>query len=243
LKTTLIELGFAREKTPEDVEAEGELLFLPGQKERIVNVDETDGTIDDTSGQPGGCPPIVFTGSDVPSGLTSVNKCSYKTTLIFGSTAAGEPIPPHFLFKTAAKTSEGQRISIEWFSLCPRLRGKFGHDVPKDVPVIFGMNEKGGMNSVELQKYMKTVIFPLHPDIADVPGKRVLMKVDSGPGHMNIEMMADLRLKGMYLMPGVPNITQVTQETDQSYRHYKSDAGTIFTCCPCNAHPCGSPSS
>ncbi len=221
-KTTLIDLGFAREKTLEDVEVEGELVFLPGQKERIINVDETDGTLDDTSGQAGGRPPVVFTAPDVPSGSTSVNKCSYKTTLIFGSTAAGEPIPLHFQFKTTAKTNEGQRISIDWFRVCPRVRGKFGHEVPKDFPVTFGMNEKGGMNSVELQKYMKTAIFPLYPDIADTPGKRVLLKVDSGPGRMNVEMLADLRLQGMYLMPGVPNTTQVTQETDQSYGQYKS---------------------
>jgi len=168
-KTTLIELGFAREKTVLDVEVEGELVFLPGQKERIVNVDETDGTLDDTSGQAGGRPPIVFTAPKVPSGSTSVNKSSYKTTLIFGSTAAGEPIPPHFQFKTAAKTNEGQRMSIDWFGLCPHVRGKFGHDAPKDFPVTFGMNEKGGMNSVELQKYMKTAMFPLCPDIADTP--------------------------------------------------------------------------
>jgi len=65
-------------------------------------------------------------------------------------------------------------------------------------------------------------MFPLYLDMADVPGKRVLMKVDSGPGRMNTEMLAELRLKGMYLMPGVPNTTQVTQETDQSYGQYKS---------------------
>ena len=84
------------------------------------------------------------------------------------------------------------------------------------------MNAKGGINAVELQKYINTAIFPLYPDIADKPGKRVLLKVDSGPGRMNIQMLAELRLKGLYLMPGVPNTTQVTQETDQSYGQYKS---------------------
>jgi len=84
------------------------------------------------------------------------------------------------------------------------------------------MNEKGGMNAIELQKYMDVAMFPLFPDISDRPGKRVLMKADSGPGRMNIEMLASLKLKGMYLMPGVPNTTQVTQETNQSYGQYKS---------------------
>jgi len=67
------------------------------------------------------------------------------------------------------------------------------------------MHEKGGMNSAELQKCTQTATFPLHPDIADVPGKRVFMKADSRPGHMNINKLAKLRLKGMCLMPGAPN--------------------------------------
>jgi hypothetical protein len=63
------------------------------------------------------------------------------------------------------------------------------------------MNERAGMNAVELEKYMKNSILPLYPDIEDTPGKRVLIKVDSGPGRLNVEMLADLRLQGLYLVP------------------------------------------
>jgi len=38
------------------------------------------------------------------------------------------------------------------------------------------------MNAVELDKYIKKAILPLYPDVADVPRKRVLLKLDSGPG-------------------------------------------------------------
>jgi len=78
------------------------------------------------------------------------------------------------------------------------------------------------VNSLELDKYIKKAILPLYPDVADVPGKRVLLKVDSGPGRMNVDMLASLRLLGVYLAPGVPNTTHVTQETDQNYGLYKS---------------------
>jgi hypothetical protein len=83
------------------------------------------------------------------------------------------------------------------------------------------MNEKAGMNSIELQKYIDNAILPLYPDMANTPGKRVLLKVDSGPGRNNIEMLADLRLQGCYLVAGVPNTTAVTQETDQNYGPFK----------------------
>jgi len=61
--------------------------------------------------------------------------------------------------------------------------GKFSFEAERVVPTTFGMNEKGGMNAVELDKIIKKAILPLYPDVADVPGKRVLLKLDSGPGH------------------------------------------------------------
>jgi len=221
-KDALIELSFARKKNEADTNVEGEVMLLPGQKESIVNVDETDGTLDDACKQTGGRPAMVFTAPDAVGGSTTVNKCGYKTTVICGSTTAGKPIPPHFQLKTDAKTDEGQRVSVDWFRYCPQIGGKFGHPEHRLFPVTFGMNEKGGMNAVELKKYMDVAILPLYPDICDIPGKRVMMKVDCGPGRLNVEMLAHLTLKGMYLMPGVPNTTQVTQETDHSYGLYKS---------------------
>ncbi|TAH02125.1 MAG: hypothetical protein EAZ17_03930 [Sphingobacteriales bacterium] len=84
------------------------------------------------------------------------------------------------------------------------------------------MNEKAGMNEVELEKYIFKAILPLFPDAADEERKRVLLKVDSGPGRTNVGMLTTLRLRGFYLSPGVPNTTHVTQETDQSYGPFKS---------------------
>jgi len=84
------------------------------------------------------------------------------------------------------------------------------------------MNEKGGMNEADLEKYVMAAILPLYPDAADVPGRRVLIKVDSGPGRMNTQMLARLRIRGVYFVPGVPNSTHVTQETDQNYGLFKS---------------------
>jgi len=220
-KDTLIDLGFAREKEASDGDIEGELVFFSGQLERIGNVDETDGSIDDTTGQRGGRPPMTFFAPEVAGGATAVNKSGYSSTIICGSNAAGEPFPPHFQLKSMAQTDEGQRMSVDWFTNSKNIIAKFGHREPKSLPCTFGMNEKAGMNSVELEKYMRCSILPLYPDIADVKGKRVIMKVDSGPGRMNLEMLADLRLQGLYLVPGVPNTTGKTQETDQNYGPFK----------------------
>jgi hypothetical protein len=121
-----------------------------------------------------------------------------------------------------AQSSERERISANWILNSKQIVAQFGHSERRELPCTFGMNNKGGMNSVELEKYMKGSILPLFPDVEDVPLKRVVVKVDSGPGRMNIEMLADLKVKGVYLVPGVPNTTGKTQETDQNYGSYKT---------------------
>ena len=44
------------------------------------------------------------------------------------------------------------------------------------------MNEKGGMNTAEFKKLVENSYCPLYPDMENKPGKRVMFKVDSGPG-------------------------------------------------------------
>jgi hypothetical protein len=44
----------------------------------------------------------------------------------------------------------------------------------------------------------------LYPDIADKPGKRVLEKVDSGPGRNGINFLFKSRFRGLYPFPGPP---------------------------------------
>ena len=165
---------------------------------------------------------MTFFAPDVSGGATAVNKNGYSSTIICGSNAAGEPFPPHFQLKTMAQSDEGQRLSVDWFSNTKNVVAQFGFPMRVSLPCTFGMNEKAGMNAVELHKYIERSIVKLYPDMEDVAGKRVILKVDSGPGRMNLEMLASLRLKGMYLVPGVPNTTSKTQETDQNYGPFKS---------------------
>ena len=58
--------------------------------------------------------------------------------------------------------------------------------------------------------------------VSEEPGKRVLVKMDSGPGRRNVEMLARLKNLGFYLYPGIPNMTSISQETDQNYGMFKS---------------------
>ena len=64
---------------------------------------------------------------------------------------------------------------------------------------------------------------PLYLDARDVIGKRVLLIVDSGPGRLNGDLLAILRLNGFYMTAGTPNTTHITQSTDRNYGQFKSD--------------------
>jgi hypothetical protein len=181
-KSTLIDLGFARAKETTDIDTLGEVIFHPGQLDRIVNFDETDGSIDETTGKRGGRPALTLYSREVTGGATAANKSSCSCTIIFGSSAAGEPLPPHFQLKSLAQSAELQRMSTSWFKNTHSILVKFGYKEKQERPCTFGMNEKAGMNSIELDKYIANSILPLFPDMEDVAGKRVLLKVDSGPG-------------------------------------------------------------
>ena len=51
---------------------------------------------------------------------------------------------------------------------------------------------------------------------------RLKKKIDSGQGCVNSSMLAQLRIRGFYLIPGVPNTTHVTRAADRNYGLFKS---------------------
>ena len=142
--------------------------------------------------------------------------------MIGGSNALGEALPPHFQFQTSAQPDETQQLNNAMMNIVPKIRGKFGHSEEQLFEVTFGMNAKGGMDAVEFRKYIRLNIMPLYPDVEDKPGKRVMVKVDSGPGRLDGELLAEMRHLGFYMFPGVPNTTAVSQETDRNYGPFKT---------------------
>ena len=142
--------------------------------------------------------------------------------MITGSSAAGEAISPHFQFPSKATNHCNAKLPIQVIKDMKGVRGQFGAKQEETWGCTLGTNEKGGMNDEEFEKYVITNLTRLYPDVADVPGYRVILKVDSGPGRMNIKLLAKLRARGWYLYPGVPNTTAITQETDQSFGEFKS---------------------
>ena len=212
----LVDLGFAVR------DANGKVTIPDKKMYYIINFDETCLSLDGSEGRRGGRPQMTLHIPRLPYAGKRANKDSLTATLVCGSNAAGEALPPHFQFQTKATTDKGERLRNEVFRRVPRVIGKFGHDHEKDFDVTFGLNTKGGMDDDEFKQYVLNSILPLYPNTRDKPGHRLLLKCDSGPGRLQIELLAQLRYLGVYLYPCVPNTTAVTQETDRTYGKFKS---------------------
>jgi len=66
-----------------------------------------------------------------------------------GSTAAGEPMLPHFQFLTMAQSEDTLCVNIRMSAFFPKIKGTFGTDCENEWPVTLGMNLKGGMDEAE----------------------------------------------------------------------------------------------
>jgi hypothetical protein len=123
----LVDLGFAVRA------ADGTTVTIPDEQlPFIINFDETCLSLDGTEGRRGGRPEITLHDPRFPYNKKRSNKDSLTATLVCGSNAAGEALPPHFQFQTKATTEEGQRICNEVFAHVVQVKGKFGHDQEKD---------------------------------------------------------------------------------------------------------------
>jgi hypothetical protein len=148
------------------------------------------------------------------TGNAQSNKTSDQCSLIFGSNALGQPLPPHFQLKTNAKTQERIKIRLDVLEHIPQIYADYG-DGRKTYSCTFGANEKGGMNTPEFRKYVLNIRH-IFPDCADIDGKRIMLKVDSGPGRSDKEFLAWCHAQGIIVYLGVPNTTAALQEMDQS---------------------------
>ena len=100
----LVEYGFGT------YDANGELVVEYEMKKRILNMDETCMSLDSGNGNRGGRPEVTYHDICFPQLGRATSKSALTKTMISGSNAAGEPIPPHFQFQTAAQTDDAEAI-------------------------------------------------------------------------------------------------------------------------------------
>ncbi len=100
----VVDYGFAT------INSSNELHFEEKMKRRILNLDETCLSLDGSNGNHGGRPTVTYYDVHFPQLGKAMSKSALTTTMITRSTAAGEPLPPHFQFQTSAQMVEAEVI-------------------------------------------------------------------------------------------------------------------------------------
>ena len=170
-----------------------------------------------------------------------VAKLAHKCTGILGNSLTGECASIHFQLVSQVTMDEGRKLQLDFFQHIRYTCGKFGHAEAKDFPCTVGINKKGGINEAEFAKYIDSAINDMFPNMEDVLGKCILLKVDSGPGCNCDVMLVNAYFKGLYIYPGLPTAAAVHQETDQSYGLIKLVMGTNLDQIATECHASGKP--
>ena len=151
----------------------------------------------------GGRPEMVLYPRSPQVGRARSNS-SFSVMMIASSNAAGEAYPAHIQFPRKMKSKGQMRLDYGILEHILQVRGQFGCKEVRFWPITFGQNEKEGMDEEEIAKYIMNAIVPLYPHAKDNRGHRVIPKVDSGPGRINMDLLVKLKMLGFILYPCVP---------------------------------------
>lgn len=220
----MVKLGFARMPLNEREKAEkGHVVFYDGQLRRYVNVDEM--RLDLSGGASkdsiGGRPAMVPTDRS-QTGRTGIpsEHSSQSVTLLMGI-VGDEAMPYLCIIPTAAKP-ENRRLHARNYAGFRYVTGQFGHETQQYFLPEMAASPKGSMTTDIWKTFMLKMVDYLWPDVQDVPGKRVIIRADSGPGRSGDAVLQQLRVQGAYYRPGCPNTTECSQEMDQLFSACKT---------------------
>ena len=96
---------------------------------------------------------FYFIKEDISGGECRANKTFCSPAIIAVSSSAGDPLPLHFQLNSYAQSDTGQNLITDFFLNTKDVVGKFGWTDRRPFPCTWGMNEKAGMDAVELDKY------------------------------------------------------------------------------------------
>ncbi|CAJ1928560.1 unnamed protein product [Cylindrotheca closterium] len=215
-----LERGYARSPKNDQERAEGYIVFHPGQEKRNINMDEMKFTLDASVESLGGRPAHSHTTSCISEGGKADKTPDTACTVVM-AVNDDEPLPPMVIFKSTAKDGCGY-INARNLRSFPQIKGKWGYEKPRIVDCLVSTGANASMNTDILQNWMRESILTLYPDCQDIPGRRVCLKVDSGPGRTAAKFVGETRVEGVDIFPGLPNGSECNQEMDQLFSPYKN---------------------
>ena len=106
--------------------------------------------------------------------------------------AAGETLPPMYIFDSSAKSDDNFRVKVEWLEGLPSVTGRYGCPTIVESGSFYAVRSRGSMDDSLLNDYIERVIVPLYPNMNKMAvfhpitgklnqGPIILLKVDTEP--------------------------------------------------------------
>ena len=204
-------------------------------KRRIINMDETHHDLSIT-GDKSGSRAITYHNPNLQRSGKRAVKNARHVTGVYATNAAGESLPPMYIFDSSCKNSANYQVKMDWLVGLPKVTGRYGRPTLTEVDSYYAVQSKGSMDDSLLNAYVEENLLPLFPNISneavfDSEGKLlrgpVILKLDAGPGRMvaseeSIKKREEFKEKGLFILLGLPNATAVQQEMDNLYGPFKS---------------------
>ena len=220
-KDACIQEGFARlSETEEEFQEHGQIVFFDGKfSNKFMSFDEMQLSLDQNSERPGGRPADTPTNPSISDPGSGEYKSGTYCTIV-ASIVGNEPGIPMFIFPTQAKSGQ-VNVYPKRLESFPQIHAKYGNTFARWYDVNLQFSPKGSMTSTIMGHWVHG-FSEYYPDVADVEGKRVMVKSDFGPGRLkNEEFMNSLLVDGFKFFASLPNGTEITAEMDQLFSEFK----------------------
>jgi hypothetical protein len=132
---------------------------------RIINMDETHHDLSIT-GDKGGPRALVYTNPKLQRGYKKTVKPGRHVTGVYATNAAGEALPPMYIFDSGAKIDSNYRVKLSWLEGLPVIQGRFGCPDRVEVASFYSVRARGSMDDSLFNDYVERVVLPLYPNIS-----------------------------------------------------------------------------
>ena len=134
-------------------------------RRRIINMDETHHDLSVT-GDRGGPRCVMYHNPSLQRGSRRGVKSSRHVTGVYATNAAGETLPPMYIFDSCAKNDDNFRVRVQWLDGLPTVTGRYGCPTRVESSSFYSVRTRGSMDDSLLNDYIDKVLLPLYPNIS-----------------------------------------------------------------------------
>jgi hypothetical protein len=135
-------------------------------KRRIINMDETHHDLSITT-ERGGPRSTMYHNPLLQRGYKRTVKAGRHVTGVYATNAAGETLPPMYIFDSSANIESNFRVKVSWLDGLPNVEGRFGCPTRVESASFYSVRSSGSMDDSLFNDYIDRVILPLYPNISN----------------------------------------------------------------------------